>query len=57
MNLIKYPTAIINAAATEAGTTAEEYVAKTRSFFLGRVVCAHFEGTEDGGATSVFSLS
>ena len=57
MNIIKYPTAIINAAATEAGTTAEEYVAKTRSFFLGRIVCAHFEGTEDGGATSVFSLS
>lgn len=57
MNKIKLPTALINKVAKAFGTTPEEYIALSRSISSGHAVCAHFEGTEDNGAVSVFSLS
>lgn len=55
--IIKLPTELINKVAASCGQTPEEYVALSRSISCGRVVCAHFEGTEDDGATSVFSFA
>ena len=54
---IKLPTETINKVAAVFGVTPEEYVALSRSISLGHTVCAHFEGTEDNGKVSVFSLA
>lgn len=54
---IKLPTAILNKVAAAFGVSPEEYIALSRSISSGRTVCAHFEGTEDNGAISVFSIS
>lgn len=55
--IIKLPTAVINRVAAACGQTPEEYVALSRTISCGHTVCAHFQGTEDNGATSVFLLS
>ena len=52
MKTIKLKTKEINAAAQEAGMSAENFVAMIRSISRGRRVCAHFKGIE--GAYSVF---
>ena len=57
INKIKLPTETINKVAAVFGVSPEEYVALSRSISLGHSVCAHFEGTEDDGKTSVFSLA
>jgi hypothetical protein len=54
---IKLPTETINKVAAVFGVSPEEYVALSRSISSGHSVCAHFEGTEDNGRISVFSLA
>lgn len=55
--IIKLPTDLLNKVAASCGQTPEEYIALSRAITCGHVVCAHFEGTEDNGKVSVFSLS
>lgn len=54
--IIKLPTRDLSIAAAERNQTPEEYIAESRSLFSGHKVCAHFEGYEQDGAISVFSL-
>lgn len=56
MALVRIDTQTINAAAKDCGMTAEQYIARSKSFFLGRTVCVHFERFESNGALSVFSV-
>lgn len=55
--MIKLPTDLLNKVAAACGQTPEEYIALSRAITCGRAVCAHFEGLEDNGRISVFSLS
>jgi len=52
MKRIKLRTDLIEAVASRAGQTVEEYVSTSRSISLGRRVCAHLESKE--GAYTIF---
>lgn len=56
MAIIRIDTNTINAAANDCGLTPEQYITRSKTFFLGRRICVSFKRFENDGAISVFSI-
>lgn len=56
MELVKIDTATINAAAKDSGISPEQYLSRSKSFYKGRKVYAHFVRFEKQGRVSVFAV-